>query len=282
MPYRLANVAGRAALVAGDGYYDLAALSNGALGPDPMAAIAACDRLHALSAGLADREPTGSLADAELGSPVPSPRNSFAVGLNYATHVAESGMETPAAPVIFSKFPSCIVGPDADIALNSAFGDYEAEVVVVIGAGGANIAAADVWMHVAGITGGQDISDRNLQFAATPAHFDLGKSRDTYGPVGPVLVSPDSFDDPDDIALACRVNGEERQRSSTARLIFSVPYLVEYLSAALTLAPGDLIFTGTPDGVGVTSGTFLVDGDEIVTEIAGVGTLTNRCVGGAS
>lgn len=282
MPFRLANIAGRAALVgADDACFDLEALSGGGVGPDPMSAIAAHAELSDLAERLEGAESLGSLSELELGPPVPSPRNSLGVGLNYRSHVDESGMEAPKAPVLFTKFPSCIVGPNDDVELRSDTADYEAELVVVIGTTGRDIAAADAWSHVAGVTGGQDISDRALQFAADPPHFDMGKSRDTYGPIGPVLVSPDSFDDANDIALRCVLNGEERQSSSTGHLLFTVPDLVAYISAVMTLAPGDLIFTGTPEGVGVAQGKFLADGDTIITEIDGIGTMTNRCVSGA-
>ena len=278
MSFRLANVAGRAALVEGEHYYDLETSSGGSLTSDPMAALMAHAELHAVAAGLGDMDPTGSVADVELGSPVPSPRSVFAIGLNYADHAAESSMELPEVPLVFTKFPSCIVGADADVVLDSEAADYEAEVVVVIGDGGRDILAADAWDHIAGVTGGQDISDRALQFAAKPPHFDLGKSRDTYGPVGPVLVSTDLFDDPNAISIECRVNGEVRQSSSTASLIFDVPTLVEYLSSILTLHTGDLIFTGTPDGVGASKLMFLAPGDVIETSIGGVGDFTNSCV----
>ncbi len=281
MTFRLASIGGRAALVLGDHHFDLEACSGGELGPDPMAAVAAHRRLHEIATGLPDGEPSGALADAVLDAPVPRPVNVFGIGLNYRSHVAESGLgggDDPVAPVVFTKFPSCICAPGSDVALEGDSVDYEAELVVVIGTGGKDIAAADAWDHVAGVTGGQDISDRALQFAARPPHFDLGKSRDTYGPIGPVLVSPDAFDDPDDIALTCEVNGERRQRGSTADMIFSVPALVAYLSSILTLRPGDLVFTGTPDGVGMATGNLLVPGDVITTTIEGVGTFTNRCV----
>ncbi len=278
MTFRLANVSGRAALVDGDHYHDLEAVSGGALGPDPMAAIAAFTQLHAIAAGLDPAAATGLLADATLLAPVPHPINCFGIGLNYADHVAESGMETPAAPVVFTKFPSCIAGPGAEVPIPNEAIDYEAEVVVVIGTGGANIAPADAWSHIAGVTGGQDISDRALQFAAKPPHFDLGKSRDNYGPIGPVLVSVDAFDDPDDIPLECLVNGETRQSSSTKNLIFTVPVLVEYLSSVMTLQAGDVIFTGTPDGVGMATGNLLQAGDVIETRVAVVGSMTNPCV----
>jgi 2-keto-4-pentenoate hydratase/2-oxohepta-3-ene-1,7-dioic acid hydratase in catechol pathway len=125
---------------------------------------------------------------------------------------------------------------------------------------------------------GQDISDRPAQFAAKPPHFDLGKSFDTFGPIGPVLISVDELDDRDALHIRTLVNGEVRQDGTTVDLIFDVPTLVSYLSHVTTLVPGDLIFTGTPEGVGAAQGKFLVDGDEIVTTIDGVGELRNRCV----
>jgi 2,4-didehydro-3-deoxy-L-rhamnonate hydrolase len=127
------------------------------------------------------------------------------------------------------------------------------------------------------VTIGQDVSDRALQFAASPPHFDLGKSRDTYGPLGPVVVSTDTFADHDDIGLWCDINGVRRQDSRTSQLIFDVSYLVSYLSGILTLQPGDLIFTGTPDGVGMATGTYLTAGDVVTSGIDGIGVMTNRC-----
>jgi 2,4-didehydro-3-deoxy-L-rhamnonate hydrolase len=279
MPFRLANISGRAALVHGTQHYDLERLSSGAIGPDVMTAISRSQELPLWQATItSDTTPDGPLETADLRAIVPSPRNCFAVGLNYRNHAAESGMELPANPLVFTKFPSCLVGPNDDVVLNSSAADYEAELVVVIGVGGRNINADGAWAHVAGLTMGQDISDRALQFAAKPPHFDLGKSRDTYGPLGPVLVSVDSFANPDDVAVTCRVNGEIRQHDTTASLIFNVPILIAYLSSILTLSPGDVIFTGTPEGVGGAKGVFLKPGDVIETEIAGIGSMTNRCV----
>lgn len=279
MTFRLATVSGRAVLVDGEAFHDLEECSAGALGPDPMAAIAAHRGLHEVAAALADRAPTGRLAEVALGAPVPRPTNVFGIGLNYRSHVAESGRggDDPTAPVVFTKFPTCICAPGTDVVLEAGSVDYEVELVVVIGTPGKDIADADAWSHVAGVTAGQDISDRALQFAATPPHFDLAKSRDTYGPIGPVLVSPDAFDDPDDITLTCHVNDERRQHASTTDMIFTVPMLVAYLSSILTLRPGDLVFTGTPGGVGMATGDYLVPGDVITTTIDGIGTFTNRC-----
>lgn len=279
MGFRLANIDGRAALVDANGnFHDLERLSAGEISNDPMLAIGAHAALHALDADLGGSQPDGSLADAPLGSPVPRPRNCLAVGLNYASHAAEASMEKPEVPLVFTKFPGCIVGPNDDVVLDSTTADWEAELVVVIGTECRNVSRADAWAHVAGLTIGQDISDRLLQFAAKPPHFDLAKSRDTYGPMGPVLVSHDLVTDKDAMSIRCMVNGDIKQDATSADLIFDVPALVEYISSIMTLRVGDIIFTGTPDGVGATSGTFLRDGDEIVTTIEGIGTMTNRCV----
>jgi 2-keto-4-pentenoate hydratase/2-oxohepta-3-ene-1,7-dioic acid hydratase in catechol pathway len=278
MTFRLASVDERAVFVDEDQqYYDIEAVSGGELGPDPMDALADLSALHQWYGQLADVAPTGSLADVTVGPPVPRPRNSFGVGLNYLNHADESNMELPPNPLVFTKFPSCIVGPTADVELRSETADYEAELVVVMGTGGRDIDRADAWDRVAGLTIGQDISDRALQFAAKPPHFDLGKSRDTYGPIGPVLVSPDAVGNKDDLAISCDINDERRQDDTTAQLIFDVPALIAYLSAIITLGPGDLIFTGTPEGVGAARRLYLKPGDVITTTIEGIGTMTNRC-----
>jgi 2-keto-4-pentenoate hydratase/2-oxohepta-3-ene-1,7-dioic acid hydratase in catechol pathway len=186
-------------------------------------------------------------------------------------------MDVPEVPVIFTKFRSAITAPDSDVELRSDFCDYEGELVAVIGPGGRDITAGDAWDHVAGLCVGQDVSDRAVQMAATPPQFSLGKSFDTFGPIGPVVVSPDELDDPTSLRITTRVNGERRQNGSTDDLLFDIPTLVSYLSHITTLRPGDVIFTGTPGGVGVAQGLFLADGDVITTTIDGIGTITNRC-----
>jgi 2,4-didehydro-3-deoxy-L-rhamnonate hydrolase len=279
--FRFANIDGRSALVNDEGlWFDLERISKSTAPADPMAAIREAAALHQWWSRLSEFSPDGALSDAHerLGPPVPRPEKSIAIGLNYADHAAESNMELPASPLVFTKFPSCIVGPFADIELRTEHADYEVELLAVIGVGGRDISETNAWSHVLGLTIAQDISDRALQFAAKPPHFDLGKSRDTYGPMGPVLVSTDLFDDLNAIALRCTVNGELRQDSSTKHLIFGVPRLIAYLSSIMTLTPGDVIFTGTPDGIGATRGVFLRPGDVIVSEIDGIGSFTNRCV----
>jgi 2-keto-4-pentenoate hydratase/2-oxohepta-3-ene-1,7-dioic acid hydratase in catechol pathway len=278
MPFKLVNVGGRAALVHDDHYHDLETASDGALAADPMEALREPGILAECSATLVDRSPTGAVADAVLGPPVPSPRNSYAIGLNYQQHADESDMEAPENPLVFTKFPSCITGATADVELRSDGCDYEGELVVVIGTGGKDIPVDEAWSHVAGLTVGQDISDRPAQFAAKPPHFDLGKSFDTFGPIGPALVSPDLVDDPSNLHIVTEINGEVRQDDTTANLIFDVPTLINYLSRVTTLETGDVIFTGTPEGIGAAQGTYLADGDVITTTIDGLGTMTNRCV----
>ncbi len=278
MTFRLAQADDRAALVVGDGVHDLAALAGDEALSDPMAALVDPELLHQLTEVAAQRPPTASVSDVTFGPPVPRPQKCFAVGLNYRDHAGESGMELPENPLVFTKFPSCLVGPTADVELRSDGVDYEGELVVVVGRGGKDIAVDDAWSHVVGLTVGQDVSDRPAQFASSPPHFDLGKSFDTFGPSGPAVVSLDSIEDPSDLRVRTEVNGELRQDGTTADLIFDVPTLVSYLSRITTLTTGDLIFTGTPEGVGAASGRFLSDGDTIVTTIDGIGSMTNRCV----
>jgi 2-keto-4-pentenoate hydratase/2-oxohepta-3-ene-1,7-dioic acid hydratase in catechol pathway len=276
--FRFANVAGRSALVdSGGRWFDASRVSGGVISADPVRAWLQPGDLHRAAGTLEAAVPDGTLSEADARPPIPLPRSVFAVGLNYRSHADEAGMKPPAVPLIFTKFPSCLAGPADPVILGGSTDDYEAELVVVIGRGGRDIRPEDAWDHVGGLTVGQDISDRALQFAAEPAHFDLGKSRDTYGPTGPVVVSTDSFSDPGDLLITCDINGERRQEDRTSNLIFGIPELISYLSGILTLSPGDLIFTGTPEGIGAAGGRFLRDGDVITTTIEGIGTLTNPC-----
>jgi 2,4-didehydro-3-deoxy-L-rhamnonate hydrolase len=222
---------------------------------------------------------TGPLVETDLGCPVPAPRQVFAIGLNYRTHAEESGTAPPAVPATFTKFPASLSGPFDDIELVGETVDWEVELVVVIGRHADRVTQHDAWHHVAGLTIGQDISDRTLQFAAG-AQFSLGKSRRGYGPMGPWVVSVDEFAQPDNLALGCSVDGEVMQDARTSELIFSVPQLITELSAVVPLLPGDIIFTGTPSGVGGARKPprFLQPGDVIETWIEGIGTIRNRCV----
>jgi 2-keto-4-pentenoate hydratase/2-oxohepta-3-ene-1,7-dioic acid hydratase in catechol pathway len=278
MGFRLANVGGRAALVVGDDYYDVESVSGGSIGGDPMHALRHAADLMTVASTLDEQEPTGLLDDVTLGPPVPAPQKCFGIGLNYLDHATEASVDVPKNPLVFTKFPSCLVGPTADVELRSGLCDYEGELVVVIGEGGRDIAPEMAWAHVAGVAVGQDISDREMQFAASPPHFDLGKSYDTFGPIGPVMVSADEIADVGALRITTTVNGEARQNDTVANMVFDVPTLIAYLSQVTTLVTGDLIFTGTPAGVGAPQGKFLADGDIIVTTIDGIGSITNRCV----
>jgi 2-keto-4-pentenoate hydratase/2-oxohepta-3-ene-1,7-dioic acid hydratase in catechol pathway len=188
-------------------------------------------------------------------------------------------MKLPDVPATFTKFPASLSGPFDDIEIVGDTVDWEVELVAVIGIRADRVNESNGWSHVAGLTVGQDISDRTLQFAAG-AQFSLGKSRRGFGPMGPWLVTTDEVNDPDDLALACAVDGETVQDARTSDLIFSVPRLVAELSAVLPLLPGDVIFTGTPAGIGATRqpARFLQPGQVLETRIEGIGTIRNRCV----
>ena len=278
MAFTFANVNGKSALISDGSFFDLEVISDGAVSADPMEALAEPETLHTLSSDLESFAASGMVDDVVLGAPVPRPANSFGIGLNYQTHVDEAAMDTPEVPMVFAKLPSCITGPTSDVQMRSGECDYEGELVVVIGSGGKDIREDRAWEHVVGLTVGEDFSDRGAQFMSTPAQFTLGKSMDSFGPTGPVLVSTDSFTDPADLELRTWVNGELRQHDRTSNMIFSIPELISFISRHVTLSTGDLIFTGTPEGVGFRNGVFLIDGDVVRTSIEGIGTLENRCV----
>ena len=278
MGFKLANVNGKSSLIFGESYYDINTISQGKISSEPSEVLDSLNELHELSSKIDNYEATGLIESSLLGAPITNSRNCFAVGLNYKAHAEESGMEIPPFPMVFTKHTSCIVGPFEDIQMRSDIVDYEAELVVVIGKKGKNITIDNAWEHVAGLTVGQDISDRAVQFHATPPQFNLGKSFDTFGPIGPFLVSPDLVTNKDSVQIECYVNDELRQESSTDDLIFTVPDIISYISEFLTLTPGDLIFTGTPSGVGATQGKLLKHGDIVTTSIKEIGTIKNKCV----
>jgi 2-keto-4-pentenoate hydratase/2-oxohepta-3-ene-1,7-dioic acid hydratase in catechol pathway len=283
MAFRLANAKGRASLIVGDQLVDVERASNGKFSADPMAALASWDGFASWAAGVGSGADTGALRAAELGPAVPRPAKVFAIGLNYKTHAQESGLPLPTKPMVFTKFPNCLVGPCADVVLSSDYVDWEVELVVVLGRGGSKISEARVFDYVAGYCAGQDISDRMLQFSDQPPQFCMGKSIDTFGPIGPAIVSIDAFRNPNDLQLTCDVGGERMQDARTADMVFSVPQLVCYLSGLCRLEAGDIIFSGTPAGVGSARNPrrYLKPGEEIVSNIEHIGTLVNRCVNAA-
>jgi 2-keto-4-pentenoate hydratase/2-oxohepta-3-ene-1,7-dioic acid hydratase in catechol pathway len=219
------------------------------------------------------------LAAVTLGSPVPEPRAVYAVGLNYRAHAAETGREPGELPGIFAKYPTAVCGPYDDVVLPRGRDqvDYEAELAVVFGDGGHHVAPEQALAHVRGFVCAQDISERYVQRAAMN-QFAMGKSYDTFCPLGPALVTTDELTDPHDLRITCRVNGATRQDARTSDLIVDVPGLLAFISSVCPLRAGDVCLTGTPSGVGVAQGRFLQPGDVIETEIEGLGMMRNGCV----
>jgi 2-keto-4-pentenoate hydratase/2-oxohepta-3-ene-1,7-dioic acid hydratase in catechol pathway len=207
----------------------------------------------------------------------------FAIGLNYHAHAEESGFGTPKAPPVFTKFPACLTGPHAAVELPSRSVDYEVELVVVIGKRAQAVDEAAAWSYVAGLTVGQDLSERVIQLAGPAPQFSLGKSFTGFGPIGPVLVTVDEFENPNDLEIRCAINGETMQQGRTSDLIFSVPNLIARLSAVCALLPGDIIFTGTPSGVGVSRKPprFLTPDDVLISSITNIGELRTTFSAGA-
>ncbi|GHB47029.1 hypothetical protein GCM10010377_42480 [Streptomyces viridiviolaceus] len=206
----------------------------------------------------------------------------LAVGLNYRDLVTEAGFATPEGiPPVFTKFATALTGPVTEVALpRGSHTDWEVELVVVIGHEARHVVEAEARSCVAGLAVGQDISERVLQMEGPAPQFSLGKSYPGFAPTGPWLVTPDEFDNPDDLELTWSVNGAEMQRGRTRQPIFSVPALIAKLSAVLPLLPGDVIYTGTPAGVGLgrTPPRRLAPGDELISSIDGIGELRQRFV----
>jgi 2-keto-4-pentenoate hydratase/2-oxohepta-3-ene-1,7-dioic acid hydratase in catechol pathway len=280
---RIATVSQRLCLMVDGGAIDVQAASDGRFEADPAAIYPRWQEFTQWAATTARAEPVAFTPES-LGSPSPAPRQVFGIGLNYSEHVAESGFANPVtSPLVFTKFASCITGPQGEITLPpGGHTDWEVELVVIIGRAAARVPAAASWSYVAGLSVGQDVSERILQMATTPPQFSLGKSYPGFGPVGPCLVTLDEFDDPDDLELGCFVNGEQMQKGRTSQLIFSVPALIEQLSAVTPLLPGDLIFTGTPSGVGIgrTPPRRLAPGDVLTSYIEGIGEMRHTFVAG--
>lgn len=213
-------------------------------------------------------------------APVPRPPKLICVGLNYRDHAAETKLEIPKEPTIFTKFSNIVIGPGAPIVLpkNSRKPDYEAEFMFVIGTGGRHIAAEDWKRHVFGYTIFNDVTARDFQFAST--QWVIGKSFDTFAPMGPWIVSADEIADPHSLDISLSIGGEVLQHSNTRELIFKTPELIAYLSSVVTLEPGDVVATGTPSGVGFARKPprWLKPGEEVVVKIKGIGELSNPVI----
>lgn len=277
---RIANLAGRAALLTSDGAVDIASASGGRYGPDPMAIYSSWDEFVSWGSDV-NLDSSSPYDQDDLGPAVSAPSQVFAIGLNYSDHAKESNLAEPTDLVVFTKFSSCLAGPTSEVTLTSETVDYETELVVVIGREAHRIDEANAWDYIAGLCVGQDISDRGVQLRGPAPQFSLGKSYPAFGPIGPALVTLDELSDPNSLWVRAWIesaDGTTRsvQDGSTSDLIFSVASIVARLSQVVTLRPGDVIFTGTPAGVGASRGRFLAEGDILTSEIEGLGVLRNR------
>jgi 2-keto-4-pentenoate hydratase/2-oxohepta-3-ene-1,7-dioic acid hydratase in catechol pathway len=278
---RFANRAGRAFVMKGDDSgWDLEKESSGRFASDPMQMWARHSEIHEWLDGI-DASTAEPVRAEELDAPVPVPPAIIAIGLNYAEHAREAGFEPPTElPPIFAKFPSSITGANGDITLPDGNVDWEVEVVAVVGSEMHDVAEEDVFGHLAGLTIGQDLSERARQFSGPAPQFGLAKSFPGFAPIGPWVVSLDEFDDPNDIGLGCSIDGEVVQSGTTAGLILPISRAIAELSTVLVLRPGDLVFTGTPDGVGMglNPPRFLQRGQVLETWVEGIGRMSHRFV----
>jgi 2-keto-4-pentenoate hydratase/2-oxohepta-3-ene-1,7-dioic acid hydratase in catechol pathway len=272
---KLANLDGRAALIflsdEGEVALDVETASGGTWSADPQAVYADWD---AFAAWAATVQPGGAAFERSiLGPPVPRPAQVFAIGINYAEHAAEAGYPAGSLPITFTKFPSSLTGPDAQVELPPGSVDWEVELVVVIARSAKNVSREDAWTHVAGLTVGQDLSEREAQNAGAKPQYSLAKSHTGFGPTGPWLVSTDEFENPDDLAIQSTLSGEIMQSSRTSKMIYAVPDLIFELSRVCELFAGDIIFSGTPAGVGNarTPKRFIGPTDDLRSEIEGIG-----------
>jgi 2-keto-4-pentenoate hydratase/2-oxohepta-3-ene-1,7-dioic acid hydratase in catechol pathway len=275
----------RAAVSQGNHYVDLQATDAGL--PNSMRGLleAGADALQRAAKAGASANAVKLPADSvQLLAPVPDPHKIICLGLNYRDHAAESGAPIPKDPVLFSKYATALIGHGQAIVLPpvSQEVDYEAELVIVVGKGGRHLKAESAMGHVAGYTVGHDVSARDWQLKKDQKQWMVGKTFDTFAPTGPVLVTADEVPDPHNLPIRLRLNGKTMQDSNTKQMIFSVGEVLAYLSQVFTLEPGDLIFTGTPPGVGFARKppVFLKAGDVVEVEIDGLGVLRNPVVAG--
>ncbi len=279
---RIANVSQRLVLLDKSGAgLDVQKASDGRFPADPQAIYAQWDEFRDWASGQDGRADL-AIEAAEVGAPTPAPRQVFAIGLNYADHVSESKMGRPDSPTVFTKFQSSITGPNATVELPSTSVDWEVELVVAIGRLAFRVSEQAAYDHVAGFMVGQDLSERVVQLAGPVPQFSLGKSFLGFAPLGPALTTVDELANPDDLAIGCRLGDEVLQDGRTRDLMFNVPELVSRLSQVCPLLPGDIIFTGTPSGVGNARDPkrFIPPGAVLTSTIEGLGELRNDFVAG--
>ncbi len=277
----IANVEGRGSLIIDGRTVDVESATAGEISSDPMELVDL--RNHPLLAQVRLDGQAQEVNESDLGPPVPRPGKIIAIAINYRSHAEEANKAIPTEPHVMVKFSTCITGPRDDVFMHDLeMVDYEVELVLAIGRSGIRIPRSAAWDHIAGLTVGNDVSDRNEQFRPPIRQFSMAKSYDRFGPIGPVLVTPDDLPDRDDLEISLTVDGELRQHARTSDFIFPVPTLIEWLSRYVTLEVGDLIFTGTTGGVGdsMDPPTYLQDGQVVEAAIEGIGTIRNRFVAG--
>jgi 2,4-diketo-3-deoxy-L-fuconate hydrolase len=283
---RIANVGGRAVLVEGTNALDIAGASDGRFGPAPLVVYEQWDEFRAW-AKTADLSKAVPFSVDDLLAPVPNPGQIFAIGLNYRDHADESKIAYPDDIVVFTKFASSLAGPNVTVELPSANVDWETELVVVIGTAAHKVDETAARAAIAGYAVGQDYSERMVQRRGPAPQFSLGKSFPNFAPFGPAVVTLDEIGTPDSLAIGAVIEGPTAadhggswtvQDGNTADLIFPVARIISDLSQVVTLLPGDLIFTGTPAGVGMGRGVYLRAGDVVTSTIEGVGTIRNAFV----
>ena len=278
---RIANISGRLHVVRDGRVLDVGTASDGQFPSEPGEAYARWPELTAWATDQPDESFTAAPDVAKFGAPSPAPRQVFALGTNYRKHADEVGWPVPETPMVFTKFPSSITGPAAQVEITGPRVDWEVELVVVIGTGGYRIAETDAWSAIAGFTVGQDISDRDVQLRPqSNPQFGLGKSFPGFSPTGPVVASLDEVGDPHDLGLRCWVNDELMQDGRSDDFVFTIPFMVEYLSKFLNVMACYVIFTGTPSGVGVSRRPprFIAPGDTVRSAIDKIGELTTTFV----
>jgi 2,4-didehydro-3-deoxy-L-rhamnonate hydrolase len=282
--YRTGNGAEHLGAVVGDNVVNLAEASGGKLPNDMRSFLEQGDSAMEMARGLAKEGASSSisLANVRLLAPIMNPSKVVAIGLNYMDHIREQGIKAPSLATMFAKYPSSIVGPGDEIRWDPALTskvDYEAEMAVVIGKRAYRVQEADAYDYIAGYMNCHDVSARDLQLEKGD-QWIMGKSLDTFCPLGPYLVTKDEVVDPHNLRIRCSLNDQVLQDSNTKELLFKIPYLIAYLSRSFTLMPGDVITTGTPDGVGAfrKPPIWLKHGDEVTVEVEGLGKLTNSCV----
>ena len=273
---RSGNLSGRLTLFTDRGAVDVAQASGDRFSSDPQAIYDDWDDFVSWASTLGEVD-AAEFALTDLQAPTPAPAQVFAIGLNNRAHAVESNLDVPDTfPPVFTKFRTAFSGPVSTVVLPPGGQvDWEVELVAVIGRRAEHVAAADAWSHVAGLTAGQDISERITQLAGPAPQFSLGKSFPGFAPIGPWVVTVDEFDDPDDIELQCALGEETLQDGRTSDFLFSVPALIEGLSRVTPLLPGDIIFCGTPAGVGIGRDPqrFLQPGDVLISQVSGIGEL---------